>query len=118
MPALECGKKRNPKQLNLRNFKKEKEMKLKSTVEVPDFGSPEKMQKWISEMDSTHLFIQMQISLGTANALSHLFSHGCTADFEDYLVTAITFQAELYRAEGVRRGLEGFDLGGPPLVVN
>ena len=101
-----------------KQFRKEREMKLKSTVEVPDFGSPEKMQKWISEMDSTHLFIQMQISLGTANALSHLFSHGCTADFEDYLVTTITFQAELYRAEGVRRGLEGFDLGGPPLVVN
>ena len=93
-------------------------MELKRAAEEPDFGSPEKMQKTIGQMDSTHLFIQMQISLGIANALSLLFHHGRTNEFEEYLVTSVLYQAELYRAEGVRRGLEGFDLGGPPLVVN
>lgn len=93
-------------------------MKLAKAVEIPDLGTPEKMQKFIAGMDPTLLFIQMQISLGIANALSLLFHHGRTNEFEEYLVTSVLYQAELYRAEGVRRGLEGFDLGGPPLVVN
>ena len=93
-------------------------MKLANRVEIPDLRTPKKMQKFIAGMDPTLLFIQMQISLGIANALSLLFHHGRTDEFEEYLVTSVLYQAELYRAEGVRRGLEGFDLGGPPLVVN
>lgn len=93
-------------------------MELKRAAEEPDFGSPEKMQKIIGQMDSTHLFIQMQISLGTAHALSLLFDHGWTPDFKNYLISTNLYWGELYRAEGVKRGLEGFEKGGPPLIVN